>query len=63
MKRMIKVLMIIVLTISAIIFHVIFMLNAREGLYIGSEWVVYAIIIFLALNKVCEFYEKSEDKA
>lgn len=63
MKQMIKVLTILVLAVSAIISHVIFMINAREGFYPGSEWIIYAVIVFAALNNVCDLYEKSEDKA
>lgn len=62
MKLMIKVLTTIVLAVSAIIFHMIFMVNTREGFSVGSEWIIYIGIMLVVLNKVCGLYEKGENK-
>ena len=63
MKRMIKVLIVLVLVISAIISHIIFMVNTREGFSVGSEWIIYLGIMFVILNRMCDLYEKSKNKA
>lgn len=63
MKQMIKVLTLIVLAFSAAILHIVFMINTREGFSVGSEWIIYAIILFAVLSKVCGLYEKGKNKA
>lgn len=63
MKRMIKVLIILALAISATISHVILMVNTREGFSVGSEWIIYMGVMFVILNRVCDLYEKSKNKA